>query len=202
MTEWIIQFIERFSYLGIAVLMLLENIFPPVPSELIMPFAGFVAARGDLNPVGVVAAGLVGSLLGTLPWYWAGRRLGSARLKRFAERHGRWLTLDPEDLEQAEDRFRRHGARSVMIGRLIPAIRSVISMPAGIERMPLGAFLLWSAAGSLLWTGALAALGFALETRWDKVKDVVEIATRVVVGGLLAWYAWRVLTFGRKPRRT
>jgi hypothetical protein len=102
MSEWIIEFIGNGRYLAIALLMLLENVFPPIPSELVLPFAGFVSARGELNPVGVLVAAVTGSLLGALPWYWAGRRLGHDRLRAFAQRRGRWLTLTPDDVDRAQ----------------------------------------------------------------------------------------------------
>ncbi|RYF39757.1 MAG: DedA family protein [Comamonadaceae bacterium] len=197
MTDWIISFIEDFGYGGIVVLMLLENIFPPIPSELIMPFAGFAAARAQLHPLGVVLAGMAGSVLGTLPWYWAGRKLGLARLKTLAARHGRWLTMSPHELDEAQRWFKKHGAPSVMLGRVVPGVRSVISMPAGIAKMPLAAFLLWSCAGSLLWSALLAGLGFVLESRYEEVKVALEWVTRAVVGTLVAAYVWRVVTFGR-----
>jgi membrane protein DedA with SNARE-associated domain len=201
MTDWIIAFIENHGYAGIVVLMLLENVFPPIPSELIMPFAGFAAARDELSFVGVVLAGMAGSVLGTLPWYWAGRQLGKARLKTLAARHGRWITMSPQDIDGAQKWFRKHGASSVMFGRVLPGVRSVISMPAGIAQMPLAAFLLWSAAGSLAWACALAGLGFALEGSYDKAKVALEWVTRAVVAGLVMGYVYRVARFGGKTAR-
>ena len=131
MANWIIEFIGQQGYLGVALLMILENVFPPIPSELIMPFAGFVAARGDLNGVGVLLAGTVGSVLGTMPWYVAGRFLSVDRLKAWAGRYGRWLAMSPGDIEQAEHWFRRRGERAVFLGRMVPAVRSVISASGG-----------------------------------------------------------------------
>ena len=178
MAQWIIGFIEQYGYLGIAALMLAENVFPPLPSELIMPFAGFAAARGSLHPLLVVVAGTAGSLAGTLPWYWAGRRLGSERLKRWAGRHGRWLTLSPADVERAERWFDRHGTIAVLFGRLVPAVRSVISLPAGMARMPLPKFLLWSLAGSLAWNALHVALGYLLEARYEQVSRWLDPVSR------------------------
>jgi membrane protein DedA with SNARE-associated domain len=194
-TDWIIGFIGSGGYLAIALLMLMENVFPPIPSELVLPFAGFVAARGDLQPLGVLVAAMAGSLLGALPWYWAGRRLGLDRLRAFAGRHGRWLTLTPDDVDRAQAWFRRHGAVSVALGRLVPAVRSVISMPAGVAALPLATFLLWSLLGSTAWNVLLLAVGFVLESRYEAAKDVIEWVTRGVVGVLLAGYAWRVVRF-------
>ena len=120
MFDWITGLVERTGYLGIALLMLAENVFPPIPSELIMPMAGFTAARGALNMVGVVVAGTVGSLAGVLLWYYIGRWIGLERLKRWAAKHGRWLTISPEEVDEAAAWFDRHCGKAVLIGRLIP----------------------------------------------------------------------------------
>lgn len=195
MSEWIINFIQGGGYAGIALLMLLENVFPPIPSELVLPFAGYVAATGELHPAGVLVAATLGSLAGALPWYWAGRRLGHGGLQAFAARHGRLLTLTPDDIDRAQDWFRRHGASSVGFGRLVPAVRSVISMPAGVGQMPLGSFLLWSAAGTVVWSSLLLGVGYVLQSQYEQAKDTVEWITRGVVAFLVAAYLWRVARF-------
>src|SRR5690349_12052648 len=110
MADWVIDVIGRLGYAGVALLMLAENLFPPLPSELIMPFAGFLAARGELNPFGVVAAGTCGSVLGALPWYWAGRKVGADRLKDLARRHGRWVALTPDEIDRGRRLFEEKGA--------------------------------------------------------------------------------------------
>ncbi|MEO5733650.1 MAG: DedA family protein [Rubrivivax sp.] len=199
MAQWIISFIEQHGYLGIAALMVLENVFPPIPSELIMPFAGFSAARGELSLAGVLAAGTVGSLLGTLPWYVAGRSLTGDRLKRWAGRWGRWLAVSPDDIDHASDWFERHGSAAVFFGRMVPAVRSVISVPAGIARMNLAAFLAWSAAGSLLWVGLLVGLGYGLESQYARVQGWLSPVTMLIVAAIIVAYLWRVLTF--KPQK-
>jgi membrane protein DedA with SNARE-associated domain len=198
MTDWIIAFIEGSGYLGIALLMLLENVFPPIPSELVLPFAGYVAATGKLHPVGVLLSAVTGSLLGALPWYWAGRKLGHGGLQRFAQRHGRLLTLEPQDIDRAQHWFRRHGPASVGFGRLVPAVRSVISMPAGVGRMPVPSFLLWSLVGTFCWSSLLLGLGYVLQSRYEEAKDAIEWVTRGVVAFMVGAYVWRVWRFGRK----
>ena len=195
MAELVIECIQRFGYFGIAVLMALENLFPPVPSELIMPFAGYLAARGELHVAGVVAAGAVGSLAGTLPWYFLGRRIGRERLARWVKAHGRWFTISPGELERAEQWFERRGGWALLLGRLVPAVRSVISLPAGVERMPLASMLAWSAGGTVLWNGALAGLGFALAGRYEAISPWVDKLSTAVVAGLAVWYVWRVVRF-------
>lgn len=195
MSEWIIDFIQRGGYAGIALLMLLENVFPPIPSELVLPFAGYVAATGKLHPAGVLLAATAGSLLGALPWYWAGRKLGHGGLQRFAARHGRLLTLTPSDVDRAQDWFRRHGPASVGFGRLVPGVRSVISMPAGVGQMPVGSFLLWSTAGTLLWSALLLGVGYLLESQYEQAHKAIEWVTRGVVAAMVAAYLWRVARF-------
>jgi len=200
MAEWIIGMIERTGYAGIALLMLLENVFPPIPSELVLPFAGYVAASGQLHPVGVLLAAVAGSLLGALPWYFLGRRLGHGGLQQFARRHGRLLTLCPEDIDRAQDWFKRHGPSSVAFGRLVPAVRSVISMPAGVGQMPVLRFLLWSLVGTLAWSALLLGVGFVLQSQYEQAKETIEWVTRGVVAFLVGAYLWRVWRFGDAKR--
>ncbi len=198
MFDWITALVQQTGYLGIALLMLAENVFPPIPSELIMPLAGFTAARGELSIVWVVVAGTVGSIAGALLWYYVGRWIGAERLERWAERHGRWLTMSPEDVERARGAFARHGAAAVLVGRLVPAVRTLISVPAGITAMSLPRFLFWTGLGTAAWTALLAGLGYALESQYAVVADYVNPVSNVVVALLVAGYAWRVATFGRR----
>lgn len=195
MFDWIIGLIKATGYLGILLLMLAENVFPPIPSELIMPLAGFAAAQGKLNLMLVVLAGSAGSLLGAVFWYELGRRLGGDRLKRFAARHGRWLTLSPGEIDRAETWFRQHGKWAVLLGRLVPAVRTLVSVPAGITRMPLPAFLAWTALGTASWTALLAGAGYLLQSRYALVADYLNPASNVIVGLIVLWYAYRVATF-------
>ena len=193
MFEWIVDIISRSGYLGVAFLMFLENVFPPIPSELIMPMAGFAAARGSLSLVPVIIAGVVGSMLGALPWYYAGRLLGAERLQRWADRHGRWLTVSAEDVGAASSWFARHGGAAVLLGRLVPAVRTLISVPAGIARMELLPFLALSALGTLLWTGLLAVAGYLLEAQYATVAGVIDPASKLVVAGIAAAYFYRLV---------
>lgn len=194
MFEFITNFLEKSGYLGVFLLMALENIFPPIPSELIMPFAGFVVARGDLNLVGVLLAGTGGSIAGALPWYWGARKYGKGRLKAFADRHARWMTVGSDDIDKAIAAFDRHGRSVVLFGRLIPAIRTLISVPAGLACMSWGQFLLYSTIGSLAWTGVLTGAGFVLESNFEQVGKYVDPVSKGIFGILLAWYVYRVIT--------
>jgi membrane protein DedA with SNARE-associated domain len=195
MFDWITGFVMRGGYVGVFLLMLAENVVPPIPSELIMPLAGFTAARGQLSFILVVIAGTVGSLLGAVFWYYVGQRLGSERLKRLAARHGRWVTLSPDDVDKADDWFRQHGTRAVFFGRLIPTVRTLISVPAGIAGMPLPRFLAWSVLGTSLWTALLAGAGYLLQSQYDRVSDYLNPVSTIVVVLIIGWYLYRVVTF-------
>jgi membrane protein DedA with SNARE-associated domain len=193
MLDWIIRTMESLGYAGVALLMLLENVFPPIPSEVIMPLAGFIVARGEWSLWGAIGAGTLGSLAGQLPWYLIGRRVGEERLKKWADRHGRWLTVCGQDIEKAHDWFDRHGKRAVLIGRLIPGVRTLISLPAGFDRMGWLPFLGATLAGTVIWTTALVVAGRLLGARYEQVSKVLEPVSWVVLGGVLALYLWRVV---------
>lgn len=201
MFDWITGFIQRTGYVGILAMMFAENMFPPIPSELIMPMAGYTSASGSLNFFVVVAAGTVGSILGALFWFWVGRKIGADRLKSFAQRHGRWLTLSPAEIDQADAWFDRHGPKAVFLGRLIPAVRTLISVPAGISGMPLVQFLAWTTLGTLIWTTLLAGAGYLLQDQYMLVSRWMNPVSNVVIGIIAAWYIYRVVTFQPGPVR-
>ncbi len=200
MLEMIIDFVSRGGYFGVFLLMILENVFPPIPSEMIMPLAGFIAARGELNVVGVLLAGTAGSVLGTLPYYYAGKWYGLERLKRLADRYGRWLTVSADELDHALKVFEKHGKKAIFFGRLVPAIRTLISVPAGICRMPLLPFLGFSIAGSVLWTGFLTAAGYLLEANYSAVEKYVDPVSKGIVGFIVAAYVYRLVTHRTQSR--
>jgi len=200
MLEWVADVIGKAGYLGVFLLMLAENVFPPIPSELVMPLSGFAAQRGDLNLYLVVASGAAGSLAGALFWYMVGAWMGRVRLKRWAGRHGAWLTMGPDDVDIACERFNRNGRKTVLFGRVVPAVRTLISVPAGISDMPLARFLLFSALGISVWTGLLAAAGYLLGDRYERVKDWVSPLSIAVLAALVLWYLYRVFHFRRAPR--
>lgn len=193
MFDKIVEIVSAFGYIGVFLLMLLENIFPPIPSELIMPLAGFVAARGDLNFIGVILVGTAGSVVGALPWYYAGAKLGQERMKRLAKRWGHWLTLSPEDVDKASGWFDRHGKGAVFFGRLIPAVRTLISVPAGIAGMSMTKFLIYSTLGSLIWTALLALAGFVLESQYEKVSQYLDPVSTGVVVLMVLYYLYRLI---------
>jgi membrane protein DedA with SNARE-associated domain len=200
MFDYLIESLSAWGYFGITTLMFLENVFPPIPSELIMPMGGFAAARGELNGVGVLLAGVTGSLLGALPWYFLGQQVGLERLTRWAERHGRWLTISPQELNVVTDWFKRHGGKAVFFGRLMPTFRTLIALPAGIMRMPLNKFLMLSALGSILWCGVLTTSGYLLESQYQLVADVIDPITKGILILLVLGYGYRVVTYRQANR--
>jgi membrane protein DedA with SNARE-associated domain len=192
---------SKTGYFGVFALMALENVFPPIPSELIMPLAGFTAARGELNFIAVLVAGTAGSVIGALPWYYAGKFYGTGRLKRLASRYGRWLTVTPVDIDKALHNFDKHGRKAVFFGRLIPAIRTLVSVPAGIGAMPLMPFLAYSTLGSLIWTGLLCAAGYILESNYMTVAKYLDPASKCILGFILVVYLFRVINHpGKKSK--
>lgn len=198
MAEWIIETVSAGGYLGVFALMLLENIFPPIPSELILPFSGFAVASGQLSLWGVLLAATAGAMVGALPWYFAGVWLGAGRLKALAARSGRWLCVSPRDIDDATAWFTRFGIWAVMLGRLIPGIRTVISVPAGIAGMGFGLFLVVSTLGTLAWNGLLLAAGLALHENYAAVEGYVDPVSKAILALSLATYVWRVATWGRR----
>jgi len=192
------------GYGAIFAAMFLENLFPPIPSELIMPLGGFYVQQGRLSLIPVVLAGLLGTVLGALVWYGIGRLVNEQRIEHWLERHGRWIGIRPRDLHRSRHWFQRHGTALVFWGRLIPGVRTLISVPAGIEMMPLGSFLIWTSAGSLIWTLLLTLAGLALGESYTNVERWIEPAARVVkvllVLAVLAGAVWLGLRLWKQSR--
>lgn len=201
MSDWVTSAVESLGYWGIVLLMFLENVVPPVPSELIMPLAGFQAGRGELSFWGVVAAGTAGSVLGAVPLYYLGRWIGEQRLRRWVERHGHWLAVSTEDLDKVADWFHRRGGVAVLLCRLIPGVRSLISIPAGIHRMNLLPFLLYTALGTGVWAGVLAYVGKLLGKNYHRVENWLGPVTYVVIAAIVLAFVVRAVKLKRQNRR-
>jgi membrane protein DedA with SNARE-associated domain len=198
MASWVMKMMFSAGVPAIALLMFIENVFPPIPSELIMPLAGYMVSQGKLSMVGIIVAGTIGSVLGALPLYYLGRKVGEERLKKLADRHGRWVTVSGDEIDKAKHWFDRHGGAAVFFCRLVPGVRSLISIPAGIAEMNLGAFLAYTTVGSAIWTGLLAYLGYILGSNFKQVEKYLDPASWIVFGGLIAWYLWRVVRHGKE----
>jgi membrane protein DedA with SNARE-associated domain len=198
--DWIAGIITSLGYAGVAFLTFLEHVFPPIPSELILPLAGYVAASGDLSTSVVIATGAFGSLAGSTLWYVIGRKVGEQRLRAWIDEHGKWLTLGQHDVDRATAWFERRGKIAVLIGRLLPGIRTFVSLPAGFSRMPWLPFLAYSAAGTLGWTAALVYAGVKLQHNFALVSDRIDMATNVMFGMLAAMMVWRYVQCWR-PRK-
>jgi membrane protein DedA with SNARE-associated domain len=188
------------GYGAIVLVMLLENVVPPIPSEVVMPLAGFLIQQGKLQLLPTVFAGLLGTVLGAWFWYGIGRLINEQRLEHWLRRHGRWLGLRPEDLARSRRWFNRHGVAVVFWGRVIPGIRTFVSLPAGIEMMPQPLFLAWTTAGSLLWILLLTLAGQALGSGYAGVAESLKPFSQVlkVVLGLalltgVCWLGLRLL---------
>ena len=165
-----------------------------------MPFCGFAAARGELGLPGVIVAAVAGSMAGQMPWYYAGRLLGRVRILELSRRYGRWLTVTPHEAERVFTWFDRHGGKSVFFGRMIPAIRAIISLPAGIAAMPLGRFLLLSTIGTTIWMGGLGYAGYVLGQNYEEVAVYMEPGTKLVVAAVVLIYLVRLALSFRQPR--
>ncbi len=198
MTKWIMSLINSGGYFGIVFLMFVENVFPPIPSEFIMPLVGFMVTQGNFSLVGIIAAGTFGSVIGALPLYYLGNRLGEEKLKDFADRHGKWLTLSRRDVEKSQKWFDKYGAWAVFFCRLVPGIRSFISIPAGINRMNLLSFLFFTIPGSAIWTSFLAYAGYFLASNFREIEKYLDVVSYLVFGSIITLYLWRVLRSEKK----
>lgn len=190
--EWIGYVMETFGAVGLAVLLLAENLFPPIPSELVLPLAGFFVGRGELSFVGALAASTSGSVAGALILYALGHHGGRPLILRY----GRVLRVNEKDLDRAEGWFERYGDSIVLFARVVPLARSVVSVPAGILEMPLGRFVLLTALGSAAWNSLLIGAGWTLGSNWTRVSDVVGqysnavLVLTLVAIVLLGWWAF------------
>jgi membrane protein DedA with SNARE-associated domain len=195
MSDWIISFVEETGYWGVATLMFIETVFPPVPSEVIMSIAGMHAGQGKMSLPLVIAVGASGAMLGNYFWYLVARLIGIDRLKTMIERYGRWLTLDWPEVERSRVLFDRYGGVFVCVGRMLPTLRSLISIPAGLLRMKQSTFLIWSTIGTLGWSGLLAVAGWLLGRNFRNIEDFVGPISLIVIGGIIIAYLWRVITW-------
>jgi membrane protein DedA with SNARE-associated domain len=193
LAEWVTGVIEALGYAGLTILVALENVFPPIPSEVILPLAGFLTGQGRFSFPLVLIATTLGSLAGALLLYGIGAAAGQQRVQRLVARYGHLALLSPDDLTRAENWFDRHGPIAVLTGRLVPIVRSLVSIPAGYRRMPLGQFLLLTGIGSTLWNGTLVALGWVLGENWHAIEQFVgwlQYLVLAVAAFLVIRFVW------------
>ena len=194
MSDWIVRLIEQSGYLGVAFLMFLETVFPPIPSEIIMSLAGVAAGQGKLSLGWVIAAGTTGAMLGNILWYLAARALGIVRLRPIIHRYGRWITMSWAEVQRAERWFAAHGAFFVFLGRMLPTVRSLVSVPAGLLKMRFRNFLIASTIGTAGWTAMLAFAGFKLGERYTDIDALLGPASNAILVVLAGGYLYRVWT--------
>lgn len=193
MTEWITNTIQSLGYFGIGLLMFLENLFPPIPSELIMPLAGFTASQGKMSLVPAIAAGVIGTVLGALPWFYLGKFLGETRIKHWITLYGAWIGISTKEIDKAQQWFYRHGNKAVFFGRFIPGVRTLISLPAGFSNMAMPQFLIYSTLGTLGWTMLLTLAGYFLGQNYTLVDEYLGPLSKIILGLLvLAFIVWLV----------
>ena len=193
LASWVQDVIEQLGYLGVALLVVAENVFPPIPSEIVLPFAGFVARRGSDSVVTMIFAATVGSVVGALIMYWIAAVIGDDRLHAFTRKFGKWVQIRESDLTKAEEWFDRHAMAAVLVGRCVPLIRSVVSIPAGFRRMKLVPYMLYTFLGSLVWNIALVGAGALLGDNWERVGSYVGVfqwAVIALVAVAVARFVW------------
>ena len=198
LANWVLDVINQFGSLGVALLVVIENVFPPIPSEIVLPFAGFVAQQGasavnatagaaqsDTTVVGMMIAATVGSVVGALILYFVSAAIGPERLRGFVERFGKWFGVKSSDLVRAEEWFDRRSSAAVLVGRCVPLIRSIVSIPAGFRRMKLTSFVVLTAIGSAVWNIALIGAGAVLGDQWERVGEYVGVFQWLVIAAVL-----------------
>lgn len=195
MSEFVSRLIAENGYLGVGLLMFLETIFPPIPSEVIMALAGLQVAKGEMSLVGVVAVGTAGAMAGNIVWYALARAIGVDRFRPLVRRWGRWLTLSLADIDKGHSWFDTYGGPFVMFARMLPTLRSLVSVPAGLVAMNFRTFAIYSAFGTAGWTALLAFAGMKLGQNYAEVEAFIGPVSTAIVVTLAAGYVWRVITW-------
>lgn len=191
---WLTMLVEKIGYFGVMLSMFIESFFVPIPSELIMPFAGFIASQGKMNLVLLIVVGGFSSYLGSLPFYFLGYLGSKGAVENFFKKYGKYFFISPTDVDKAFEVFKRHGNAIVLVGRIIPIVRSLISIPAGIAKMNFLYFSVFTVVGSLLWSGILASLGFIVGNNWSVVSQHISQYENVVLVVLIGFVIWIVIS--------
>ncbi|MEN3971623.1 DedA family protein [Sphingomicrobium sp. XHP0235] len=194
MTDWVVDLIDAGGVVAVGLLMFLETVFPPIPSELIMSLAGIRAGQGEMSLPGIIVAGTIGAMLGNIFWYAFARALGIDRFKPFIIRYGRWVTFTWPEIERAQGWFGTHGRAFVGFGRMLPTVRSLVSIPAGLLKMRWRGFLIASTIGTAGWTTMLAMVGYELGSNVDEIENYMGPISTAIIVVLLMGYVWRLWT--------
>jgi membrane protein DedA with SNARE-associated domain len=201
MTDFIVNLIVWGGYFGIFLLMAIENIIPPIPSEVILGLGAIAVARGQMELVPLILAGTIGTVAGNFFWYELGRRVGYLRFRPLVTRYGRWAAVEWQDVERLHGIFQRHGQWIIFVFRFMPAFRTIVSLPAGMAHMHRWKFAVWTAGGSAIWNCVLAGAGYYLGTSFRALDHYVGPASVAVMALIVLLYAWRVLTWKPRDRR-
>lgn len=192
---------DALGYVGLALLVAIENLFPPIPSEIILPLAGFNSSLGDMNVFLAILFATIGSVVGALALYYIGYYFGEDRVRYVVRRWGKWLGFKESDVDKADEWFDKYGGVAVMMCRVVPIVRSLISIPAGLRKMPMHSFLLFTTLGSLAWNTLLIFAGYLLGDNWDHVEEYVGILQYFVIAIVLIVGIWWVWARMIKPQR-
>lgn len=202
MESWITSVMEDFGYIGVFLLIMLENLFPPIPSEVILTFGGFMTTHTDLTIFGVVLTSTLGSVVGAIILYGIGAIIGVNRIERFVAKWGRILRLTVADIHKANDWFMKYGVWTVFFCRFIPLIRSLISLPAGMAKMNFGVFLVLTTLGTLIWNVVLVYLGARVGESWETVVYYMDIYSNIAYALIVIVFVVFVLLFLKSKKRS
>lgn len=206
MSEWATEIMDALGYFGLAFLVALENVFPPIPSEIILPLAGFNSSKGTMNVFLAILFATIGSVVGAMILYYVGYVFGENRVRVMVDKWGKWLGFKETDIDKADEWFDRHGGIAVAMCRVVPIVRSLISIPAGLRKMPIASFVLYTAAGSLVWNTILIFAGYILGDNWEHVEEYVGYLQYVVIAVVLvvgvAWIWFRMIKPQNEKRQS
>ncbi|GGN61721.1 MULTISPECIES: DedA family protein [Oceanobacillus] len=201
MQSWVTYIMEKFGYLGIFLMMTLENLFPPIPSEIVLPFGGFMTTYANLTVIGVMTAATLGSVIGAMILYSIGLLIDVERLERIVARFGHLLRIEKADIRKADTWFDRFGYWTVFFCRMVPLVRSLISIPAGMSNMKFSAFILLTTLGTLIWNALLVAVGVLLGENWEAILGIMDVYSTIVYSLLGAGVILMAFIYIKKWRK-
>ena len=195
MVEWLKNFIETYEYIAIFFLMLIENIFPPIPSEVILPLSGAISYQKELNPLLALLSATIGSVAGVVFWYYVGLFLRRYKIEKFFKKYGIWISITYEEYIKSMNFFHRHSGKAVFLARMTPTFRTLISVPAGMVEMPFIKFLVWTSLGTAIWSAILFYLGYAFGSEYEQHMGVINIIGNASIALIVALYVIKVIKY-------